>query len=105
MGERVSNGSAWTAHGGGIHRSPLTRLERAAYRLGWAVDFALAKPRRVRDRLRLEWVLVRNAYRQGFHRLKPGQFGYVDDATREVRRATYAHERAAATGASDRQVA
>jgi len=86
----------------GIHiEGPPNLLERAAFGVGWALDFALVKPRRVRQRLRIEWMSIRNAYRAGFHRLKPGQFGYA--ARRE--RATYAHERAAATGASDRQVA
>lgn len=84
--------------GRGLHSdAPETLLERAAFGLGWAVDRALAKPRAIRNRLHIEWVIVRNAYRRGFHRLKPGQFGYG----RGPLSASYAHERATA---SDRQV-
>ena len=88
------------AQGRGLHSdAPETLLERAAFGLGWAVDRALAKPRAIRNRLHIEWVIVRNAYRRGFRRLKPGHFGYVP----AQRSASYAHERATAT-ASDRQV-
>lgn len=83
----------------GMRRDPPGLLERAAYGLGWAIDFALIKPRALHSRLRLDWMFLRNAYNDGFRKAKPGQFGYVGAASAE-----YARERAEAQS-QGRQVA